>query len=111
MADVSAALLTEGDQECIGFTIHCVSAFAAHHPADDALPRALRDVVQRLGEQPLPVLLREAGALVQRHLIDTALRNSGGDEAEAAAQLGISRNSLAQRRRSPSHSNAGPSTG
>jgi transcriptional regulator PpsR len=97
-AEISAALLTEGDQECIGFTIHCMSRFAAERQGgSEALQAAIARLVDSLGQQALPELLRGAAVLVERHLLDTALQRSGGDTAQAAEVLGISREELARR--------------
>ena len=53
--EISAALLTEGDQECIGFTIHPVERSAARPAFDeatgDALTRVLRAGIAALGAQ------------------------------------------------------------
>ena len=70
--DVSAALLTEGDQECIGFTIRPVvrTLLAPVFDADagDALSLVLRAGIEALGtrldEQALAVVVREAAALL-----------------------------------------------
>jgi PAS domain-containing protein len=93
MVEISAALLAEGDQECIGFTIRALP-HAAAAPASDAVER----LAARLGEVALPELLREVAALVERHAIQTAARRSGDDAATASA-LGITGASLSRRRR------------
>jgi len=99
-AEVSAALLTEGDQECIGFTIHCSSRFAAaRQGGSDVLQAAIARLVSSLGQQTLPELLRDATQLVERHLLDAALHKSGGDKVQAAEVLGISHDELARRQR------------
>jgi len=93
--EVSAALLTEGDQECIGFTIHPDASTRADVPP---LPQSLRDgmehLIGQLGGLPLPALVREAGALVERHFIELALQRSGGSTAAAALLLGVAREQL-----------------
>ncbi len=66
--EISAALLTEGDQECIGFTIHPVAP--ALQPASDeagkALSRVLRAGIEALGTQldddALAAVVRDAAA-------------------------------------------------
>ena len=89
--DISAALLTEGDQECIGFTIRRVAGAAA--PVGDASHRALDAELQRLatrlGDLPLAGLLAEAAALVERHFVELALMRTGGDLDAAASLLGV----------------------
>ncbi len=68
--DISAALLTEGDQECIGFTIRPVAgspiAPTIHRDAGDALALVLRAGIEALGtrldERALAAVIREAAA-------------------------------------------------
>jgi transcriptional regulator PpsR len=95
--DISAALLTEGDQECIGFTIH-PSADAAGARAGTLLTHTLRDGIEalcsELGVLGLPAMLREATALAERHFVQLALSRSGGDLTAAAGLLGMTRDSL-----------------
>ncbi|MEO8524688.1 MAG: transcriptional regulator PpsR [Caldimonas sp.] len=103
--EVSAALLTEGDQECIGFTIR---PDASPRNDGEPLPQSLRDglehLVGQLGGLPLPALVREAAALVERHFIELALRRSGGSTAAAALLLGVGREQLEVPRHSESTS-------
>ena len=89
--DVSAALLTEGDQECIGFM------FGDLRPATPAVAGP-GDPLARLGSAPLPELLREARARTEQLLIVAALARCGGDVAAAARLLGISASTLRRRR-------------
>lgn len=99
--EISAALLAEGDQECIGFTIHRVSGDMPRQgdPAE-ALRVGIEQIVQKLGVLALPEMLREATALAERCLIQAAIQRSGGDLNSAAALLGIGRASLDQRQAS-----------
>jgi len=63
----------------------------------------MEHLVSQLGGLPLPALVREAAALVERHFIDIALARNAGNAAAAALLLGISRDQLvtAQRAGSP----------
>lgn len=85
--ELSAALLTEGDQECIGFTIHAVVGSLAplQDPSSD-LQLAFEKLSGKIGSVPLPELLSLASALMERHFISVAMTQSGGD-ANAAAIL------------------------
>ena len=103
--EISAVLLTEGDQECIGFTIRPV-ARASFRPAfddtaGDALTRALQAGIEalaaELGERKLTEIVRDAGALAERHFLKLALQRSDNDLRAAAALLGISAESFARR--------------
>ena len=62
------------------------------------LPQSLRDgmehLIGQLGGLPLPALVREAAALVERHFIELALQRSGGSTASAALLLGVAREQL-----------------
>jgi len=98
--DISAALLTEGDQECLGFTIRRVAPRAAAGlPLADALGAALEELSAQVGRVDLPALMREATRLTERHLITTALAETRQDLRAAAELLGIAPDSLALRMR------------
>jgi transcriptional regulator PpsR len=98
--DISAALLTEGDQECLGFTIRRVPVRpAAVLPLADALGAVLEDLSAQVGRVDLPALMREAARLTERHLIATALAQAHGDARAAAEVLGIAPDSLELRMR------------
>lgn len=98
--EISAALLTEGDQECIGFTIHRVSEETPRQgDLADMLRAGIEQVASRLGAMPLPELLREATALAERHFVQAAMQRAGGDVGAAAGVLGIGRASLLRRQR------------
>ena len=94
--EISAALLTEGDQECIGFTIHATAKVAATAQAEpsNTLRAGLEALAAQLGVIDLPGMLREAGALAERHFVQLALQRTGGDLAAAALLLGTSRDRL-----------------
>jgi transcriptional regulator PpsR len=109
--EVSAALLTEGDQECIGFTMHPVAADrhdAAHNDglqtngssrADEGASRALRAGIElisaQLGALELSEMLIQVGALAERHFVELALQRSHGDIDATARMLGMSRSAVA----------------
>jgi len=67
-AETSAALLTEGDQECIGFTIRPTARPAIDDAASDSLARVFRAGIAalgaRLGERELAALAIQAAALL-----------------------------------------------
>jgi gamma-glutamyltranspeptidase len=90
--EVAATLLTEGDQERIGFTLHRHAPGAA---GGASLPPGLREGLERLvaqlGELPLAALVSEASALAEKHFVALALQRTGGDASAAAAMLGTGR--------------------
>lgn len=101
--ELSATLLTEGDQECIGLVATPVAPVtAAAMPAVSfvsALAIALAQVDLQFGTIDLPQMLRDAALLTERHAIAGALARCGGDATAAAALLGISRATLLRRKR------------
>lgn len=98
--EISAALLTEGDQECIGFTIHQVLGEAPRQSdLADLLRAGIEQIALQLGTTPLPEMLREATALAERHFVQAAMQRAGGDVGAAAGVLGIGRTSFVRRQR------------
>ena len=86
--ELSAALLTEGDQECIGFTIHAVTAARdASTGSGDHFKLELKKLSERIGNVPLPDLLRLAQAMMDRYLVSMGMQQSGGDASAAAILL------------------------
>jgi transcriptional regulator PpsR len=85
--EITAALLTEGDRECIGFTIH--QALDAAGARLEGLQAAVSDLANRIGQTPLPELLRQAALLLEQHLIGVAMERTREDTAAAARLLGI----------------------
>ena len=88
--EVSAALLTEGDQECIGFTIR----FVASNPPGPTTSHgdfnhALDQLTAQIGGKPLPELLRLASGMLERHFFDVAMARSNADPTAAARLLGV----------------------
>ncbi len=96
--EISATLLDEGDQEAIGFTLRRLGPVAETGvSAADELVRSIEGLGLQLGESDLSTLMQEASALVERHLLASALRRVGGDRERAAAILEISRLDLDKR--------------
>jgi transcriptional regulator PpsR len=92
--DVAAALLPEGEQERIGLTLRRLDSPSAAGPVA-ALTAAVEGLAAELGgPRSLPQLMRDAAALFERHLIDTAMASHGPDLDTVAAVLGIARGSL-----------------
>jgi DNA-binding NtrC family response regulator len=92
---LSAALLTEDDQERIGITLYPATPEASEAPAAPEL-------AGWLGTAPLAELLHRASALAEQQLIALALERSGQDETAAARVLGVSLSELVERRRDAS---------
>jgi transcriptional regulator PpsR len=98
--EITAALLTEGDQECIGFTLHAVAGSnEKYSDSKNDLRLAIEEITARIGVEPLPDLLRTAAETLQRHFIAQAMACTGDDPKAAAELLGISRDQLDLSRR------------
>ena len=87
-----AALVNDGDQECIGLTLVPAAPDKA-----DCLRTALLAVLDQAGELALPELMRRVSDLAERHAVETALRRTADGRGDAAALLGLSEDDLAER--------------
>jgi transcriptional regulator PpsR len=99
--EVSAALLAEGDQECLGLTLRRVATRAPAHlpPQVGALAEAIDRLSSQMGLASLPDLLQGITDLAERHLIEAALSKRNGDRQRAAEMLDITPTVLATRMR------------
>jgi transcriptional regulator PpsR len=98
----SAALLPEGDQECVGFTLRLAAGPGAQADHADLLTALDRLAVQ-IGKPSLPELMQRVTELAERHIVVGALDRAGGDRRAAADALGISAHDLEQRLRRLQH--------
>ncbi|MGE4243391.1 transcriptional regulator PpsR [Ramlibacter sp.] len=89
--ELSAAVLTEGDQECIGFTLHLANDPGAPVVATGGLAAELEQLCARLGSAPLAEMLGQAAELTEGHLVSLALQRCEGDASAAARLLGVDR--------------------
>ena len=93
--EVSAAGERDHDPRTIGVLIRDVAsrlrAGSELGPAGAPLGTAVTD---QIGRTPLPDLVREAVAVVERNYINAALELTGGNRTAAAQLLGVSRQSL-----------------
>jgi len=109
---ISAAMLAEGDQECVGFTIRRETPRSASGIAGvDELASAIERLGAQIGRVALPDLMREASDLAEHHLLMCAIDRAGGDRTAAAAVLGITRGNLDQRLRRVAHLQQGARSG
>jgi hypothetical protein len=93
--EVSAALLAEGDQECLGLTLRRVDQrLASLPPQVGELATAIDLLAVQLGVVPLSDLVRETSELAERHLIQAALARAEGDLPQVAALLGLAPEAL-----------------
>jgi transcriptional regulator PpsR len=94
---VSAVLLPEGDQECIGFTITPAPEAQPADGAEASLAVALEHLTGQLGLTALPGLMQAAERAAERHFIAAALIRAGGDPDYAAALLQVDITTLERR--------------
>ena len=87
---VSAALMAEGEQACLGFVLRPGHRLPAHLAGDDVLAGLLDQV----GRVPLADLLVEVAHRAERQLIESALLRTGGQRAAAADALGMTAEAL-----------------
>lgn len=92
--ELSAALLDEGEQERIGFTIRQLDGRSASGLLQAGEVASAIEALARDGRLALPDLVQAAAQLTERHLIKSALARSRGDRAAAATLLGIDAESL-----------------
>jgi transcriptional regulator PpsR len=96
--EVSSTLLTEGEQERLGFTLRTVepprTAGALAH--QDGWPD-LDALCAQVGLAPLATLLHEGSTAVERRIIRTALRLTSGQVAQAARLLHMEPRALSTR--------------
>ena len=96
--EVSAVLLEDGDQECIGLTLRRKSA--TEEPGANPLAplaQSIERLATKMGSVALPELMREAMRLAERHLLGAALHAADGDVNAAAEVLAIDPQALRTR--------------
>lgn len=96
---VSAALLTDGEQEALGLVMQVLSPGATSVTAVTPLWTELAEAASRLGTAPLEALLTEVTLAAERHLVQRARSISAGRFDEWAALLGQSGEGLRERLR------------
>jgi transcriptional regulator PpsR len=110
--EVSAALLTDGDQECVGLTLRRIDPRLADLPAAvGELAAAIDRLAGQVGLLTLPELLQESTELAERHLLESVLARCQGDRLQAAQLLGIGMDNLWLRLRHHGLDRAGPDSG
>ena len=92
--ELSAAQLSNGEDDCIGFTIRPLPAAGPDAGLATELHAVLAELTSQLasqmGQAPLPDLLRQAALVLERQFIRLALERSADGVAGAARLLGIS---------------------
>jgi transcriptional regulator PpsR len=90
--EISGTASTAGGPPAIGLLVRDIG----RRPQDDLgdLHAAMAEVLRDMGRMPLPVLVRNTAAVVERARIEQALNRAGGNRTAAADALGLSRQSL-----------------
>jgi PAS domain-containing protein len=92
--EISATASSKGGPLALALLIRDVGRRIGPQSAGDELRGALGEVLQEMGRLPLPVLVRNTSAVVERACIEQALRDAHGNRTAAADALGLSRQSL-----------------
>ena len=88
--EISAALLAEGDQECVGLTLRRIDQRETSTSTQfDDLASALSSLSTQLGHTSLPDLMRQISLIAERHVIEAALEQAHDEHQQAAHILGI----------------------
>jgi transcriptional regulator PpsR len=89
--EISAVLIDEGDQECVGLTFRRLGDQGlAETPLTLDLTRAIADLTGELGRRTLPDLVAQAASVAERHLLKAGLDAARGDRPQTARTLGVS---------------------
>lgn len=93
--EVSAVSVSDGEMDCIGFSIRNTSRRVAANDETSALaPKSIDQLTQLVGRVPLKDLVRESTELIEQLCIQSALKLTNNNRASAAEMLGLSRQSL-----------------
>jgi len=84
--DVTAAMLTEGEQECFGFTLR---GLEPRGHARAAWEQELLALDENVGKLPLDELMTRSRTLLEQRFMAAALARSQGNAEAAASLLGI----------------------
>lgn len=92
--EISGTLRQDDDQPVIGLVIRDIGRRLLPSSESVGVHDALERLASQVGRLPLPSIVRDTSALVERACIEEALRQSGGNRTAAADMLGLSRQSL-----------------
>ncbi len=93
--EISATLVTHGDEQFLGFTIRDVGRRLGSGPRGGReLPRSMSQLTELVGRVPLKDIVGETTDLIEQLCIEAALELTRDNRASAAEMLGLSRQSL-----------------
>lgn len=93
------ALMTREEKDSLGLGKDHLGDLDDTELADHELTRALGRLVERIGHDELPGLLRDARRLAERHFLARALKRAGGKEA-LKRSLGVRQRTSSRRKKS-----------
>jgi transcriptional regulator PpsR len=94
LVELSGTVSSAGGPLAVGLLIRDIGRRARGADPNGDLHAELGAVLRDIGRVPMPVLARNAAAVVERACIEQALRSAGGNRTAAAEALGLSRQSL-----------------
>jgi transcriptional regulator PpsR len=97
--DVTAALLPEGEQECLGFTLRPSGALAEASGVAPGRDPSLAGFVARIGQLTIDELLVDVRRHAEREILVAALQRAGQALPTAASLLGLTPYALMRRLR------------
>ena len=93
--EISAAMVAEGGQSCLGFIVRDVSRRLNNDArAAKELPRSVGQLSELVGRVPMKDIVGETTDLIEQLCIEAALELTRDNRAAAAEMLGLSRQSL-----------------
>jgi transcriptional regulator PpsR len=92
--EISAASSGIGGTRAFGMVIRDVSRRLAVPAPSTPLREAMAAIEKDIGRTPLPALVRQTAAALERHCIERALTLAAGNRTATAELLGLSRQSL-----------------
>ncbi len=92
--EISAASSGLGSARAIGLVVRDVSRRVSTRDGTTPLGHAFTAIEKDIGRVPLPVLVRQTAATLERHCIERALKLADDNRTAAAELLGLSRQSL-----------------
>jgi transcriptional regulator PpsR len=93
--EISATMVTQGEQPFLGFTIRDVGRRLSSEPRPGKeLPKSVGQLTELVGRVPLKDIVGETTDLIEQLCIEAALELTRDNRASAAEMLGLSRQSL-----------------
>jgi transcriptional regulator PpsR len=92
--EISGSASSAGGPLALSLLVRDIRRRAAAEDRADELRGALAEVLRDMGRLPLPVLVRNTSAVVERACIEQALQAANGNRTAAADAIGLSRQSL-----------------